>query len=438
MAVDIDALLCTRQALPRREFRAHAVASRVGRRGCARAADVLKRRADMGERRVLVLGDLHLTRKTPRAVSDDLAALLAAHPGARVIMAGDLFDLSAEAPRRPEEQAIADVLEHHAAARPALAAHVDRGGELWLVGGNHDADLVVDATRGALVGALGLGPAAAARLRFTPWFFREGGLHVEHGHLYDPDNAPAHPLVVGEPSLGVHFVEEFIAKTGAFTYLHRNDQPPLKLFLSAFTLYGPRAPLVIFRYFHAATAAMLKSGPRYRGRPERERGEALVARFAEEVGVPAELIGELVALGAKPTLESLSATFTRLYFDRVLATLAMAGGALSTAAGSRRGGPATFGLGVLAMVASWAKGHDRYAGTVAERLSRSARAIADKSGARLVVFGHTHREALEERYANTASFAFPAGSSARPYLEIAGNEDRPVAVRRYFAARAAA
>ena len=78
-------------------------------------------------------------------------------------------------------------------------------------------------------------------MRVSPWFFREGGLHVEHGHLYDPDNAPAHPLV-GAPSLGVHFVEEFIAKTGAFAYLNANDGTPLELFLCAFPGTGARAP----------------------------------------------------------------------------------------------------------------------------------------------------------------------------------------------------
>src|SRR6202000_308333 len=93
----------------------------------------------------------------------------------------------------------------------------------------------------ALRSALGLDESAAARVRVSPWFFREGGLHIEHGHLFDPDNAPAHPLVVGEPSLGVHFVEQFIAPAGAHRYLNANDKTPLDLFLSSFVWYGPRA-----------------------------------------------------------------------------------------------------------------------------------------------------------------------------------------------------
>ena len=256
--------------------------------------------------RTLVLGDLHLTRQTPRAVSDDLACLLASHPGERVVFAGDLFDLSAESPKRPHEGAMRDVLAHHAAAGPALARHLDGGGELWLVGGNHDADVAIEVFRDAFRGALGVSSESSSRVRWSPWFFREGAVHIEHGHLYDPDNAPAHPLVVGEPSLGVHFVEEFIAPTGAFAYLNTNDQTPLKLFLSSFTLYGPRAPHVIYRYFYAAFAAMLRSGPFYRARSEARQGEERTARFAEQQGLPLDLVEAIapgyptVTLGIRP------------------------------------------------------------------------------------------------------------------------------------------
>ncbi len=84
-----------------------------------------------------------------------------------------------------------------------------------LVAGNHDAEVGSPERRAALLAALRVSPEARARVRTSPWFFREAALHIEHGHLFDPDNAPAHPLVIGERSLGVHLVEEFIAPTGA-------------------------------------------------------------------------------------------------------------------------------------------------------------------------------------------------------------------------------
>ncbi|AUX21066.1 hypothetical protein SOCEGT47_015440 [Sorangium cellulosum] len=391
----------------------------------------------MTQRRTIVLADLHLVRQTPRSVTADLAALVAAHPGARIVVAGDLFDLSSESPWMPRPRALREALSAHPIARAALAEHLDRGGELWLSGGNHDAEVGAPDFPVALTEALGLTGAARARIRTTPWFFRDGAIHIEHGHLYDPDNAPAHPLVVGERSLGVHFVEEFIAPTGAHRYLQANDQTPLRLFLSAFTWYGPRAPYVIYRYFHAAIGAMLKSGPLYRARGEATAGAAIVERFTHELGVPRAMVDALLGLAATPTLESAARTFTRLYFDRVIATLSMGAGLAALGLGAREPGAAALGLGALLMGASWASGHNRYAGTVSERLAESAGHVARTTGAKLVVFGHTHREALGDGYANTGSFSFPrAATSGRPYVEIEGSPEAPRAVSRVWNAGA--
>lgn len=390
----------------------------------------------MTQRRTVVLADLHLVRQTPKAVTDDLARLVAAHPGSRIVVAGDLFDLSSESPWMPRPRALREALSAHPTARAALANHVDRGGELWLAGGNHDAEVGATDFIGALIEALSVTGAARSRIRTTPWFFREGAVHIEHGHLYDPDNAPAHPLVVGQRSLGVHFVEEFIAPTGAHRYLQANDQTPLSLFLSAFSWYGPRAPYVIYRYFYSAIGAMLKSGPLYRGRSEATVGAALVERFADELGVPHSMADDVLKLAATPTMESVARTFTRLYFDRVIATLSMGAGLAALGLGSQAPGAALLALGGLLMGVSWASGHNRYAGTVAERLAGSADQVAQATGAKLVIFGHTHEEALGEGYANTGSFSFPRASPGRPYLEIEGSADAPRAVSRYWTANA--
>src|SRR5262245_24019275 len=120
--------------------------------------------------RTLVLGDVHLTRDSSRAVASDLARFVAAHPGARLVFAGDLFDLSVAAPKRGRRTAIAEVLEAHASLRVALARHVEQDGSLWLVGGNHDADLGGDGGGDALVVALGASAAARSRVRVSPWF----------------------------------------------------------------------------------------------------------------------------------------------------------------------------------------------------------------------------------------------------------------------------
>lgn len=395
-----------------------------------------------GPRRTLVFADVHLVDHTPKEVSCDLARLVSEHAGSRIIVAGDLFDFASARPVRPLGESLNAVLAAHPELREALGRHVDQGSDLWLTSGNHDVEVGQEGFHEAFLAALGVSKEGRSHVRTTPWFFREGAVHIEHGHLYDPDNAPAHPLVVGERSLGTHFTEQFIAPTGAHRYLNANDSTPLKLFLSSFTWYGPRAPYVIYRYFYTAITAMLKSGPFYRGDAEVPLGHARAKALADELGVTPDFLAELSALGATPTLKSLSDTFSRVYFDRVLATLLMAGGLGAAASGllsdtneetrAPTTGAAAFALGALMMGASWARGHDRYSGTVAERLSEGASRVAALSGAKLVIFGHTHREGESEGYANTASFAFPRDAPGRPFLEIEGTEARPVAVRRYM------
>jgi UDP-2,3-diacylglucosamine pyrophosphatase LpxH len=351
------------------------------------------------------------------------------------VFAGDRFDLSAEARSMPRERGIEEGLRRYPAVARALAEHVDRGGELFMVSGNHDAEVAAEGMKADLARCLELGGAAGERVHTTPWFFRLGAVHVEHGHLYDPDNAPAHPLVVSARSLGVHFVEQFIAPTGAFAYLNVNDGTPLELFLRSFSWYGKRAPYVIYRFFHAAATALLGSGPFFADERDRAaRGALRLAAFADEQRIDVGTAERVLDVRAQPTLDSMRATFARLYLDRVVATLGMGTGLAAASLGHVAVGATVASASALAMAASWAIGHDRYAGNVAERLEAGARAVADASGAKLVVFGHTHREAIRGPYANTGSFAFPMNAPGRPYLEIEGTLDAPSVARRYMSA----
>ena len=382
--------------------------------------------------RTIVIGDLHLVRDTPAGVIEDFLRLLREHAGARLVVAGDLFDLSADHPGKEKGQALREALAAQPAIKRALQEHVERGGRLDLISGNHDAALGDPLELASLAKALELSAADATRVRSTPWFFREGGLHLEHGHLYDPDNALTHPLVVGVRSLGVHFTEEFIAPTGAFRYLNSNDRPPLELLLSAFKWYGVRGPYVVFKYFDAAFRAVLESGPLFRGHGEALTGAAREADFMAQLSVDETLVKQMLALSARPTMEDLAATLSRLYLDRVAATCSILSGAALLAAGKRRAGAWAIGAGALAMGVSWAAGHDRYGGSVPERLAESAGKIASATGAKLVVMGHAHRESDAPHYANTGSFSFPQRAPGRPFLEIEGSDEAPRAVRRYI------
>jgi UDP-2,3-diacylglucosamine pyrophosphatase LpxH len=381
-------------------------------------------------RRTVAVGDLHLVKESPAALTADLRALAESHRGARLVVAGDLFDLSADFPGVPKSVALRRAFDETPHVRAVLAEHVDRGGELWLLAGNHDSAFAEPTARREVVNHLGLVAEAAERVRVSPWFLRDGPLHVEHGHLFDPDNATDHPLASNLRSLGVRFVEDFIAPTGAFRYLNANDGTPAKLFVSAFTWYKWRGPYVVFKYFDTAFRAVLSSGPFRDGAADARTGQARESEFFSEVAD--ESLRVLLGLPRRPTMDSVAATLSRLYLDRVAATCAILAGLGLLAAGEARAARWALGLGGLAMGLSWALGHDRFGGSVPERLREGADAIRRASGAELVVMGHAHRETTSDGYANTGSFAFPRSAPGRPFLEIATRGGRLVAERRHL------
>jgi hypothetical protein len=144
------------------------------------------------------------------------------------------------------------------------------------------------------------------------------------------------------------------------------------------------------------------------------------------------MLDDIVAIGAKSTLEDFSDTFARLYLDRALSTIAAGAGAALWAVGAPKRGATLATAGSMLLVWSWLQGHNRYRGKVVDRLADAADRIADRTHAELVVFGHTHEEALAPRYANTGTFAFARGTPGRPYLAIERRGSRPVATRRYW------
>ncbi len=383
--------------------------------------------------RTFVLGDLHLACHSPPQLGVDFAALLQRHAGQRVIVAGDFFDLVAESPTA-QPQAISRVLDAHPPARAAMGRFLDGGGELMLTGGNHDAAIASETMRAAILRTVQPATEARCNLQTTPWFLREQEVHIEHGHFYDPDNTPAHPLVNGTASLGVHFSARFVQPTGAHRYLLNNDATPLELLLSAFSWYGARGPYVVYRYFRAAFEALAMAGPFHHPEAEQRLGQRRLARWAEESGLSTELADAVLQSGARSTLQSWAATFARLYMDRVLATLLISsglGGAILGRGQQRRIGARAATLGSLLMVVSWLRGHNRYRGNVAEQLACAAKRIVETCGAKLVVFAHSHREASGDRYANTGAFAFPRRAPGRPYLEIHHDSATPTAERHY-------
>lgn len=363
----------------------------------------------MLERPLCIVGDVHLAEAAREPVGSALAALVANHPEHELVLNGDTFDLSADPPSRAPEESVASILSSHPRVQDALSAHLARGAPLTLVAGNHDAAIVRPAVIEALRARLGAG------LGVVPWLLRRGSVHVEHGHLYDPDNAPTHPLspwsFETEP-LGVALTRRFVAPSGAWEFSHGDETTPLDGLLRTFRVYGLRAPLTVIRYYATAAALTLAAGRQPGVAEEREAGAKAVSALARELSLDADALRALALASANATHHRRGATFQRLYLDRSLATVCLAGSLAAALLGS----PA--GAGVAALAASYlgfsiTRGTNRYGGMLERRLAHAAARIRELTQATLVVLGHSHRTLSQAGHLNPGSFGFPDSGSRR-------------------------
>lgn len=361
------------------------------------------------EQPLCVVGDVHLAVSARKPVSRALAALVEAHPDHEIVLNGDTFDLSSDPPGIAPGQGVTRILEAHPELRAALVRHVERGGRLTVVAGNHDAAVAAPEVTDALRRALG--PA----LEVAPWFVRRGGVHIEHGHLYDPDNAPTHPLApwseATEP-LGVALTRRFVSRAGVWDFAHGDETTPLDGLLRTFRLYGVRAPLKVLHYFVTAATLTREAGRQTGIAGEREVGARAVVDLARSTGVDPDALHALALAARAATHHRRGATFQRLYLDRSLATVVVLGALGAAALGSTAGaGAAALSAGYLGW--SLSRGTNRYGGLLARRLADAAARIRELTAASWVVLGHSHRMEEQSGYLNPGSFAYPAGPARR-------------------------
>jgi UDP-2,3-diacylglucosamine pyrophosphatase LpxH len=394
----------------------------------------------------LILSDTHLSREYGRSTSSALASLLAHHRDAELILAGDIFDLSLDAARVPASDSLAEVIAAHEQLRTALQSHLQAGRRVTLVPGNHDAALTNPSAIEALRRCLRV--PDERQLTVSPWFVRRGDVHIEHGHLYDPDNAPNHPLGGHDPRtepLGTALMRRFVAPNDALVFAHAHETTPVSGLSTAFRLWGVRAPWVVARYFATAFRLCAEAARGERAfEAEVARGERALAAHAHAMGLDPTCVARLLELAPMPTHRGFRDTFLRLYFDRIFATLSVAAGlGLLGAAGLGATGLGATGLGAAGLGAAGLVGrgvilpgagalltalgagyllHDvtshqsRYSGLVVPRLGEAAGLVRQTTGASLVVFGHTHVEVNEPGYVNLGSFGYARGQ--RPYLAL--------------------
>ena len=366
---------------------------------------------------IIVTSDLHLSGDASVGTVRDLARLIQENPGHELMLAGDVFNLSWEEPGRSAPDAVLALLSALPDLARALRRHLASGAPLTLLAGNHDAGLISAEVRDALLQKLELDDAA--ELQVAPWFVRRGSVHVEHGHFYDPDNAPAHPLAEWNPKtepLGIAITRRFVRPSGAQHFLHAHDTTPLAGIAKAFRVYGARTPLIIAEWFRVAARLCLETRHEGRFDEERRAGEAALSGFARLVELDPEVLRTLLESGAVPTHRNFQKTFMRLYFDRVFASTGLLlSSAASVAWKSRVAGIAGL-LAGLYLIQSVQRTGNRYEDLPVERLRAAATRVREMTRAGTVIFGHTHQVDEGPGYANSGSFGY--SQYGRPYVRV--------------------
>jgi hypothetical protein len=256
-------------------------------------------------------------------------------------------------------------------------------------------------------------------LRVEPWWLRRAGLHLEHGHIWDPDNAPIHPLansIYKHEPLGIALTRQVLAPTGAFLFAHAHQTTPLAGLKRALSELGLRAPEVILRYFAAGAKIFWEatsSGPSQLQRT----GELAIEAYAKRQEISPALLTQLVALRPMPRQASANAVFARLYLDRALATLVATSALTLGLIQAQYSFLLLAAAGALYLNASKGDRAHQYSSSLLARIRSAAQALAPVVEAKVVVFGHTHVPEAVEGYVNTGAFGFP-GADGRPYLLV--------------------
>jgi hypothetical protein len=246
----------------------------------------------------------------------------------------------------------------------------------------------------------------------VPWFLRRGHIHVEHGHVFDPHNAPQHPLADfaadTEPQ-GAALMRRFIVRSGAGAFAHAHETTPVQGILRAFRIYGARAPVMIAIYFREAFRLCWEASS-VRG-VQRElaflQGRDRLAGAALEQEVAVELLQALWAVAPRPTHADAWPLFRRLYFDAVFAGIGATAGAARFLSSPH---PVSLVGALLCAGYLWRESpRGRYAGRPCLDLAQGAHQVARVMDASRVVFGHTHVTADDGPYLNPGSFTYANG-----------------------------
>ena len=310
------------------------------------------------------------------------------------------------------------ILEIHRPIFKAFASFLKRGNSLTLIEGNHDAEFYFPEVRQLLREHLlelvrkegdiqgGDLEAIAASIEFKTWFDASPGrYHIEHGHQYDelcsfeyhlaPFSTDEHQVLA--TPLNHRAVPYFAEILGDFS-THGVDKWTLGQWLRFSSSMGPRMLWVLLKlYFTICIEIVFKAGEERREalQAHRAQHEAQLENMMKETPYGFETLLALDGLRAKPADYSLLKTIHVFYLDRfILGAISLA---LTVPALVYSSGWDLFYwlIGIVGLGVGGQWGLSRIKNPdVADVLRRAAAKIADETGARYVVFGHSHHPEL--------------------------------------------
>lgn len=285
----------------------------------------------------------------------------------RLVVAGDLFDFMAVrvgpvpgrtagaderryGPRRSAALGAARMAQIGTAHREVLAAlmrFASAGHEVDLLVGNHDIELLEEATvaelRSQLLAAAGGGEQAVAaleRIRVQPWFLHLPGVAwIEHGHVYDEacsfeqGQAPFDPLSGALIANVDDCAVRYLAQAAPELDPHGTEEWGFSGYLRYAIGRGAGACVrLLASYAHFTRAlwharALHRSAKRRRLRQEQHRQR--VAAIAKAQGLTLKTVWAIDRLGRAPVTKSARRLMSMLMLDR---WATMFGGAVAAAA----------------------------------------------------------------------------------------------------------
>jgi UDP-2,3-diacylglucosamine pyrophosphatase LpxH len=317
------------------------------------------------------------------------------------------------------------IIREHPTWFTALAGFVGRGHRAVFVIGNHDVELYWPSVQRRICERLGVEPPPAllddgdppppAPVEFCSWFYLSGGdTYVSHGHQYDPHCTVKNPIdpmieVSGRPRVRVPFGDlaaRYMLNGMGYFNPHASDNYIMtaRSYLRFFFRYMLRTqPLLIWTWFWGAVATWVITFAEY-WRPAMRDPllvEEKVRTVARRANATPAMVRQLDALHVHSSCTNPFAVMRELWLDRALLFLAAVLAAWFIVLTINVALPLN-PLWVFVPLALLLFPFAMYAASVKPSVfseplldERRAELIHKITGARHVVFGHTHRPVHE-------------------------------------------